>query len=569
MRSYRWYPCQPVSDLRELVEKCAEKYGGRDAFRFRGEGGTVCTISYTRLLDDVRALGTALLSMGLKGVHLAVIGENSYEWVVTYLAVVNGGGVIVPIDRDLPDDEIAGIIRRSDSGAIACSNTLIPVIEAVSPSLPGLRLRIGMQGAGGGGFISFQGLIEKGRQLLAAGDRSFADAAIDQDAMCIILYTSGTTGSSKAVMLSHRNITTCVNGALRAVRVKGVTMSVLPIHHTYECSCSIFTGLYAGVTICFNDSLKYLSSNLSLFKPNMIVLVPLIVETFYKKLMDEIRKSGKQERLNQLIAVSNRLLRLRIDLRWLFFKSIRKAFGGKLSLIVCGGAPLRADLVARYRELGIQVLNGYGITECSPFVSVNRNRYHSDTSVGVVIPGCSVMIDSPDENGEGEILVRGDNVMLGYYNDESATAKAFTDGWFKTGDLGRLCGDGFLQITGRRKNTIILSNGKNVQPEEIEEYLLTWIPYIKDVVVFAAYRSGAGECIAAIVVPEREYIEKYGIIGLEKMLGADIASANHRLPSFKQIGNVRIQMVDFEKTSTKKIKRYKIIGGEMNYAGES
>ncbi len=284
--------------------------------------------------------------------------------------------------------------------------------------------------------------------------------------------------------------------------------------------------------------------------------------------MNNISKSGQGEILKKCIRVTNALLRFHIDLRPLFYKDSRRV-RGRLKLIVCGGAPLRPEMVTRFREFGIQILNGYGITECAPLVAANRNRYYDDGAVGVVIPACRVRIDAPNEDGEGEILVAGDNVMLGYYKDAEATRNAFDGEWFRTGDVGSLGPEGFLRITGRKKNTIILSNGKNVQPEEIEEYLGGGIPYIKDVVVYAANAEDGEECISAIVVPDMDYAGSCGPSEFEKILREEIRKLNRALPTFKQVKSIRIQTDDFEKTSTKKIKRFKVIGEAVSYAGEN
>jgi long-chain acyl-CoA synthetase len=336
-------------------------------------------------------------------------------------------------------------------------------------------------------------------------------------------------------------------------------MSVLPIHHTYECTCGILTALYAGVTVGFCDSLKYVSENLKLFKPSMIVLVPLFLETMYKKIWDRTKRIGADKMLRKMIKLSNALLKFHIDLRPVFFRLVRLAFGGCLKLIISGGAPLRTELVKGFNELGIRVLNGYGITECSPLVAVNRNKYYREDSVGVVVPCCEVRIAEPDENGDGEILVKGDNVMLGYYKNEKETGKAFLDGWFKTGDIGRFDKEGFLHMTGRLKNTIILNNGKNVQPEELEEYFMANIPYIKEVVVFPEEQDeGEETTVCAAFVFDTEYLKENNITEPEELLKKDFMDANRKLPTYKQIGRYTSQYTEFEKTTTKKIKRFKI-----------
>ena len=560
INNYGWYSCKRVRDLREMLQNSAGKFGRRDAFRIKTLEGGIRGISYEQLKHDVDALGTAMLHIGLKDRHIAVIGENSYEWVVTYLATVNGVGVSVPVDKELSQEEIAGVLSQSDASAIVYSSSFTKIIQSILPQVPKITVCVDMQAQSEqNGYLSFSHLLDIGRQLLKRGDECFTRAKIDVDRMCVLLYTSGTTGKSKGVMLCQRNFAAVLYGAMCAIRVERVTMSVLPIHHTYENSCGILTALYVGVTICFNDSLKYVSDNLKLFRPSMLVLVPLFLEAMYKNIWDTVRKSGRTELLRKLIGISNLLLRIGLDLRKLFFKRVRQAFGGNLRLIVCGGAPLRSELVTGFNELGIQVLNGYGITECTPLVCVNRNKCFKADAVGMTIPCCEVRIANPNEFGEGEIMVKGDNVMLGYYKNEEATQNAFYGEWFKTGDLGRMDANGFVHVTGRLKNTIILSNGKNVQPEELEELLAAEIPYIKEVVVFPfVEKEGKEPLIGAAFVIDEDYIQANGVDNHEVRLKADIAAINRRLPTFKQINHIQVQYEEFEKTTSKKIKRYKL-----------
>ncbi len=550
-----------MTDLREMLQNSALTYGKRDAFRIKTLEGGIRSISFEQLNRDVNALGTALIHLGLKDRHIAVIGENSYEWVVTYLATVNGVGVSVPVDKELSEEDIAGILNQSDASAIVFSASFEKIIQSLMPMVPNITIYINMHSQSEqDGIMSFSYLLEIGRQLLRRGDESFTKAPIDAKKLCVLLYTSGTTGKSKGVMLCHRNFAAVLYGAMCAIKPERVTMSVLPIHHTYENSCGILTALYNGMTICFNDSLKYISDNLKLFKPHMLLLVPLFLEAMYKNIWDKAAKAGKTVMLRKLIHISNLFIKVGIDLRSVFFRSIRQAFGGNLKLIISGGAPLRTDLVTGFIELGIQVLNGYGITECAPLVSANRNRFYKADSVGITIPCCQVRIENPNESGDGEILVRGDNVMLGYYKNEEDTKKTFIGEWFRTGDIGRVDGDGFVYVTGRLKNTIILSNGKNVQPEELEDLLASRIPYIKEVIVFPSVQSeGKEPIISAAFVLDEEYIQSNDIQSPEAQLRTDIAKINRQLPTYKHIGHIQIQYEEFEKTTSKKIKRYKAV----------
>jgi long-chain acyl-CoA synthetase len=515
--------------------------------------------SFNQLEKDVNALGTRLLHMNMKGYHFAVLSENSYAWVVSYLSIINGLGIVIPLDKELTDEDIVKLLIKSDADVIICSNTFASSMEYILAQCPNIKNCILINpdhDYDSPKFLSLGNLIEEGRELLNKDYREYLDLPIDTDSMCEIVFTSGTTGANKGVMLSHKNIMAVVYGSLSLIQAKGVSFSVLPINHTYECSCHILGGLYSGLTICFNDSLKRIMDNMKLVKPTMSVMVPLFLESMYKSIWKEAKKTGLEEHLKYGLKFSNLIRILRIDLRRILFKPVLDTFGGNLRQIVCGGAPLRSDIIKFFDSIGIEILNGYGITECGPLVATNSYMWKKPGSVGRVMPGCKVRISNSNENGYGEIQVKGDNVMLGYYNDPENTKLSFTeDGWLKTGDLGFLDNSNLLSICGREKNLIILPNGKNVHPEEIEEIITERLSYVKEVVVYSSLPAeGSEECITACVYIDEDFIASTDI-DIKDKLNQDIRLLNKNLPVYKRITNILVSESVFEKTTTKKIKR--------------
>ncbi|MEG2203261.1 MAG: AMP-binding protein, partial [Christensenellaceae bacterium] len=455
MKNYPIAKMRTDKDLRELINHA--KYEGRDVFRIKTKDGYE-GIKHEKVLHDINALGNALLGLGLEGKNIAVIGETSYEWIITYFAVTCGVGVIVPIDKELPEAEIANIIDDSSAACVVYSQTFDEIFENLKGQLKTVDCYIKMN--------QIEELIAQGEQK----NLGYESKKIDEYAMSTILYTSGTTGKSKGVMLTHNSIVCASAGGLSLLEdgLGKVCMSVLPVHHSFECTHGIMMMIQNGTTICINDSLRNLLPNLQFFKPDFVFVVPLFVDMMYKKVWANIKANGKEEEMRALILKSNDLLAQGIDKRAEFFGSVKDAFGGNLSLILCGGAPLSSALAQGFREIGIDIINGYGITECSPLVAVNRRRCFKDGTVGLPIACNEIKIEHADEDGNGEIWVKGGNVMLGYYKNAAATAKAMCDGWFDTGDIGKIDEEGFLVISGRMKNLIVLANGKNIYPEEIE-----------------------------------------------------------------------------------------------------
>ncbi len=559
---YKNYKPERFKDIRQLVKYASNQHSDLVAFKeIDRANNKILEYSYTRLEMDINALGTAMLKMGMDGYHIALLSESRYDWVLSFLTIMCGVGVAVPLDKELPNKDLALLLKRSDSDAVICSETFVPIITDILQECPNIKVVIVMDSVKEhSDFYDIRDLIEQGQKILSQGDTSYIDKKIDPEGMCEIIYTSGTTGANKGVMLSQKNIMSDLFAFMHYIKVPSVSFSVLPIHHSFESTCNIFGVIYKGKTLCFNDSLKYLMKNIALFKPGMALMVPLFLETMYKRIWEEAKKEGLDKRLKFGIFISNILRKIGIDKRRFFFKPVLDKFGGNLEQIVCGGAPLRTELIKNFEEIGINIINGYGITECSPVISANASAWKKLGSVGKVLPGCEVRISEPDSEGNGEIQVKSDIVMLGYYKDEKSTKEVLAqDGFFSTGDLGHLDKDNFLYITGRKKNLIILPNGKNICPEEIEEAIGT-IPLVKEVMVYA----NEDNMISADIFIDEQYLKDNKILDAKNALDTQIRKINNALPVYKRINDVNIIDKEFEKTTTKKIKRYKAMKRKMN-----
>ncbi len=547
------YPLNQIKhqrDFRELLCNAKDAYGDRDIFRLRTPDGGIVGIGHDRLMHDLNALGNALVGLGLTGKHIAVIGPTSYEWLLSYYTVLCGLGVVVPIDKELPDDEIANILSDSGAACLIYAHEYADIVQNIRGGLNDVAYYVDMNGTTG--THDLQELLKN------AQDNGYCSLPIDPHAMSALLYTSGTTGKSKGVMLTQSNILRASEGGLSLLDIGSICMSVLPVHHSFESTHGITMMIENGTTICINDSLRHFLENLQLFKPDTIFLVPLFVEMMYRKIWANAHAQKQEDALRALIEKSNAELAQGIDNRDVYFKNIHDAFGGNLKVMLCGGAPLPKHLARAFRELGILLLQGYGITECSPLVSVNRNRYYEDGSVGLPIACCEVDVRDMDEDGDGEIWVKGENVMLGYYKNEAGTREVMRDGWFNTGDIGHIDERGFLFITGRKKNLIVLSNGKNIYPEEIEGYLMR-IPYIKEVVVFAPLVDGQSEmALYAEIFVNEEYTAEHTPQEILHTLEKDIVEVNKTLPTYKHIKDFHVRDKEFEKTTKKSIKRFMV-----------
>lgn len=558
--------CDPkiITDLRDLVVSNANKFGDTPLYHYK-EGKEIKTFSHKDQLIQMNELGTAFSALGLMGKHIAVIGETHPNYMTTYFATVNGGGVIVPLDRELELEQVANFCVVAEVEAIVYTKGFNTKLLPLADKMPCVKYFIPIhdgEDTENEKVKTFAELLELGQSELDSGNRTFLDYKIDMEKMCAILFTSGTTGTSKGVMLSQKNLTTATNSACQTMQVdhRNTMVSVLPIHHTYECTCEQLALPNCGSQMYINDSLKNTMKSFSYFKPNTLVLVPLYVETMYKRLWAEIEKKGMTKKVKFAMKLSNTLLKVGIDLRDKLFGQIKQGFGGNLRSIICGGAPLAPKLVQDFETFGITIIEGYGITECSPLVAVNDPNNVILHSVGFPVFGCEVKIDKvKPEDETGEILARGDNVMLGYYNNPEATEEVFTeDGFFRTGDIGFIDKKGAVHITGRKKNVIILSNGKNVFPEEVEEHMAD-CDTINEIVVIGRENDNGEVVITAIVYPNYEVVgEDTPEDKILEAVKAQIFDVNRKLPSFKQVREVEIRSTEFEKNTSRKIKRFLI-----------
>lgn len=566
MKKIPLYEVRNIGSLREMLKSSIELYGDKPAFLVKKkENDLYSPISYKSLGRDVNALGTALLSLGLKGASIAVIGENRYEWCVTYLAVVNGVGTIVPIDKELPINEIESLLSRARVSAVVFSGSKREEIASLAAKLDFVRYFIDMELEEDSGELkSFQKLLETGASLEEAGDRSFASADVDAEATRIILFTSATTDKSKAVMLSHRNI--CSNlmamCSMLYIGEKDTFLSVLPIHHTYECTCGFLCPLYRGATVAFCEGLRHIPKNLQESRATIMLGVPLIFEAIYRRIWEQAAKSGADKKLKIGLKLSLVAGRLGIDLTKKLFSVIHNSLGGQIRLFISGAAAIDPSVGKGFRDLGIHFVQGYGLTECSPIVGLNRDCDFKDDAAGIPLPNLEVKIDGPNSEGVGEILVKGPSIMSGYYEDAPATEKAFDGGWFRTGDLGYIDSDRFIHITGRKKNVIVTKNGKNIYPEEIEA-LLVKSPYITECLVFGKDDEVFGDIVvSATIVPDMDRLKQdfpeneLSGEGIREIVQSEVKAVNKGLVTYKYIKDFKLRETEFAKTTTKKIKRY-------------
>lgn len=526
-----------LEDLKELIDYVGKEYGNKTAYRYR-EGQGITDVSFEKFSADVTALGEYILNSGYKdGDRIALIGENSYNWVVAYFAVINSGNVVVPIDKELKANEIYRLINDSDSKMIIHSTSKNLCIEKMKDLGTVTEKFLTMDD-------EFDSAICEGKKLIDSGSSMYSDVKIDREKMCALIYTSGTTGVPKGVMLSNKNLATNAYTAMSCMIIPDVTVALLPLNHTFGIMASIICQLWMGHTVFINSGLKTVLQDIQDAKPGHISVVPLYIENFYKKIWQGIEKQGKTKLVKTMISVSNALRKIGIDLRRYLFKSIINNFGGNLEMLISGGAPISEVYMKGFDDIGVTIINGYGITECSPIVALNRNNNIKYGTVGNPLRNTEIKIQDPDENGEGEIWVKGDIVMMGYYHNEAETARVLKDGWFNTEDIGEF-ENNFLSITGRKKNIIILDNGKNVYPEEIET-MLSFIDNVGEVVVYQE-----DNVIVAEVYSDAEGDKA----AIQAQIKSDIKKVNSQLAVYKQINRVKFRDEEFIKTTTKKIKR--------------
>ncbi|MBN1892823.1 MAG: AMP-binding protein [Clostridiales bacterium] len=568
MKNIPYYEVREIKDLRDMLRQSVKIFNDKTAFLIKKNRGEPYTkISYRTYGADVDAFGTALVDLSGKGSRVAILSETRYEWYVSYLATTNGTGIVVPIDKELPANEIASLMNRSYSDVLIYSSSKQPIIDEIKDQIPTVKHLICMDKIEEKGRYSyFWNLLEKGKDLIDKGNRDFLDAEINAEEMTILLFTSGTTAKSKAVMLSQHNICANLEGMCKMVYIdpSDVFLSVLPIHHTYECTCGFLCQIYRGSTIAQCEGLRYITQNMKEAETTVILAVPLMLEMFHRAIMKKAKADKKMARKFALGLFITRTLRaIGIDKRRKIFHAVHDGFGGKLRMLISGGAGIDPKILSDMQDLGFLCLQGYGLTECAPILALNRDVDFNDRSAGLPLPGVDVKIIDKDENGIGEIIGKGPNVMLGYFENDEATKEAIdSDGYFHTGDLGYIDDDGFIIITGRKKNVIISKNGKNIFPEEIEG-LLSRSPYITESLVTGEDDNKDDIIVTATIFPNMDALrEKFGENpdpdSIQALLESECRKVNDQLVSYKQIRKVVYRDTEFDKTTSKKIiRKYK------------
>ena len=544
-----------LESIRDIINNSNNKY--KDAIAIQEKKNKkIVSYTYGQLRDDVYALGTKLIDMGLKDKHIAIVGENSYNWIVSYLAIITGVGVAVPLDKELDSEQISKLLEKGDASAVLFSKGFLSSIDEI---IENSKLEFAACLNDTDKYTDVQTLINEGRQLINEGSTVYEDSIVNVNELNVIMFTSGTTGFNKGVMISQNNLLVNIEQSCKAFGIYHKTVAVLPFHHIYENVCGMIAPITVGMTLFINDSLKYLSKDLKLAQPELEIMVPLFLETMEKSIRVELKRMNLEKTFENSIKFSNFLLKFGIDLRRLLFRKVHANFGGKLKAIVCGGAALKPELITFFGDIGITIHNGYGITECTPLISVNLNKKGDHFSVGKIFSSCEVKIDNKNEEGIGEILVKGPNVMIGYYKDDESNEKSFTNGWFRTGDYGSIDADKNLVICGRKKNLIVLSNGKNVHPEELEGYIYEMMPYVKESLVYIDKNKKGSEVISTYVYLDQDFSSGKSLEELESILKEDLKKVNKKLPSFKKIQHIYIKEEEFEKNSSKKIIRQKFL----------
>lgn len=556
----------PIADIKHMIETSARLYENNTAFYQKYDSEKEFKkITYSQMLDDVNGLGTALIAHGLKDKRIAVIGENCSEWAISYLAAICGTGIVVPLDKELPKEELKILLQRAEVSCVLHSSKYRSIFEEISSELetPLVLVDFFAQEPSADVF-SLRALVKEGKELLQGGDRSFIDAEIDGEAMSVILFTSGTTGTSKGVMLNHRNLASdlMVSPTVLKVHTWDIFFSVLPLHHTYECTCGFLMPLYKGAAIGYCQGLKYIVKNLQEIKPTMFLGVPAIFENLYRGIWKNIRKQGKDKLVMRMIKLNRVTKKIGLDLSGKLFKQITAVLGGRLRLMICGGAAIDPQVLDGLRDFGILALQGYGLTECSPMGALNPDTAPNPASIGVSFPGFELKTTEDNEEGIGELCIRGDNVMIGYYQMPEETAEVIdADKWFHTGDLGYIDRNGYAYITGRKKNVIITKNGKNVYPEELE-YQLSLSPYIAESFVFSNTQPGEQDVsIVASIRPDMEVIqekiqEELSDQRLKKIIWDEVDKINEAAPLYRRIKKVILRKKEFIKNTSNKLVRF-------------
>ncbi len=549
---------KPAS-IKHLLQIAVDEAADKIAFKYRTPDG-IREVTFKEFQNETFYLGTALNSIGMAKGHIGCSAENSYNWILVYLTALQSEGVFCPVDKELPESDFVNVIHGGDDEIVFCDKKREEIFRSIRDQLPNVKYFVCFdRDEDDGEFLSFSKLFAKGKELYESGDRSYCEMkTADVQALKMLIYTSGTTGLAKGVMLSEHNLVSLVHYGLKLASIREVGLSVLPYHHSYEAVAGILVAIHRHSTLCINDSLKRIVKNLALYKPQYMYVVPALIEVLYRRMNASIEEKGKTKTIKIAIKLSRFLRSIGIDARRKIFAELHNALGGNLEKLVCGGAPLRAEIADFFDDIGIIVTNGYGITECSPLVSVNTDFVNDPKTIGFPMECIDVRIDDPNEDNEGEICVKGDIVMLGYYKNEAATDEVFTeDGYFRTGDYGTINKKGQLLITGRKKNIIILGNGKNIYPEELEDYI-GGIPYVLQNVVYATRNEDGAEAELSVQCElDPAVLEGADIKELEAKLRHDVFAALEKLPTYKQVTNVIIRETPFVITSSKKIRRAK------------
>lgn len=550
-----------VSDLKDMLNKTKELYGDRPGYKIKLEEGKYQVYTHNEIRDMIDYLGTALINLGLKDKRIAVIGENRYEWELAYLSVVCGTGTVVPLDKSLPANELEELVERSEVEAIFYSKKYEEIVEKIKYSEKNkLKHLISMDSdIHKEGIYSQKELIEKGKEFVEAGHRSFIDAKINPEEMSIMLFTSGTTSKSKVVALSHKNMVSNVMDFASVLDIDSSDriLSFLPLHHVFECTVGMLYSLYIGAQRSFCEGIRHIVENLNEYQITFASFVPAIYESMHKTIIKNLEKEGKLEAVRKLMeANKDKTMAEKKEI----FKDIHNVFGGQIKLFVSGAAALEKEVEEDFRAWGVNLCQGYGLTETSPVIGVETNENFRVGSIGKPLPHIQAKIEDANEEGMGELVVKGPNVMLGYYNDEEATKEVLEDGWFRTGDLAKIDEDGYIFICGRKKSVIVLKNGKNIFPEEMEA-LVNKIEGVKESFIFGKQQSDDKDDIKINVkiIFDREIMqEAYKVTTddeIYKVLAEKVKEVNQIMPKYKAIRGILISEEPLLKTTTSKIKR--------------
>ena len=563
------YRTRNITDFRDMLDQSATLYANEPAFMLRNKDGSYTTINYTKYREDVRSLGTALWARGYHGKHIALMGANSYQWAVTYFAITCGLGVIVPVDKELPFDDVKTILTESESSLLIIDKKIVKKFSAHLKELPeDLQIIVINEPAPKGDMLSYEAVFEEGRVLKESGDAAYTDylvSPIDPEAMSVLIYTSGTSGRAKGVMLSQKNICFVVmsNSSIADIGPGDMMFAVLPMHHTFECSLGFLAPIYNGCCNSFPTSLLRLTRDMNEVKPTVIFTVPLLVEKMHDKIIQTINSSTKTQFAfkwgSKLVALTDKI---GLDINRTVFSTVIKNLGGRLRLFIIGAAAIDPQVVKDFETFGIQSYLGYGLTECAPLVSCNFDGHTTLDTVGMPIPGVEVKLIDVNDEGIGELLVKGPNVMMGYYKNEEATREVLDeDGWLHTGDLAEVV-DGNIRLTGRKKNVIVTKNGKNIYPEELED-ALNANPYILESMVIGTEKEEEEDTVVeAKIFPDlnavREALQKEDPTADEvhDYIAGIVKEINTKFPNYKKIREVSIRNTEFIKTTTQKVKRY-------------